>query len=83
MNMRMMESGLGRFDVLVKDRRNRRALLIEAKKSNSAGQMEKDCADALRQIVDRGYARNIESGYEKVICYGVSFFRKSAMIKTL
>ena len=77
------ESGLGRFDVLVKDRRNRRALLIEAKKSNSAGQMEKDCADALRQIVDRGYARNIESGYEKVICYGVSFFRKSAMIKTL
>lgn len=77
------ESGLGRFDVLVKDRKKRRALLIEAKKSNSAAQMEKDCTDALRQIVNRGYARNIESGYEKVICYGVSFFRKSAMIKAL
>ena len=29
------------YSVLVKDRRNRRALLIEAKKSNSAAQMEK------------------------------------------
>lgn len=77
------ESGLGRFDVLVKDRKNRRALLIEAKRSCSAAQMEQDCAEALQQIVDRGYSRSIEPGYEKMICYGVSFFRKSAMIKKL
>ena len=77
------ESGLGRFDVLVKDRKNRRAMLIEAKKSASAVKMERDCEEALKQIAERGYARRIEPGYQKCICYGISFFRKSAMIKKL
>lgn len=77
------ESGLGRFDVLVKDRRNRRAMLIEAKKSNSGEQMDKDCDEALKQIVDKGYARSIEPGYQNFLCYGISFYRKSAKIKKL
>lgn len=77
------ESGLGRFDVLVKDRRNRRAMLIEAKKSNSKEQMGKDCEEALQQILDKGYARSIEPGYQEVICYGIAFYRKSALIKKL
>ena len=77
------ESGLGRFDVLVKDRRKRRALLIEAKKSDSETQMGKDCDEALKQITDKGYARNREPGYEKILCYGISFFQKSAKIKKL
>ncbi len=77
------ESGLGRFDVLVKDRRNRRAMLIEAKKSNSGEQMDKDCDEALKQIIDKGYARSIEPGYQNFLCYGISFYRKSAKIKKL
>jgi hypothetical protein len=77
------ESGLGRFDVFVKDRRNRRAMLIEAKKSESQESMSADCDEALKQIEDKGYARSLEPGYEKFIKYGVSFFRKSAMIKKL
>lgn len=77
------ESGLGRFDVFVKDRRNRRAMLIEAKKSESQESMSADCDEALKQIEDKGYARSLEPGYEKFVKYGVSFFRKSAMIKKL
>jgi hypothetical protein len=77
------ESGLGRFDVLVKDRRNRRAILIEAKKSGSAAQMEQDCEEALSQIAEKGYARRIEPGYEKVLCYGMAFYRKSVKIRKL
>ena len=77
------ESGLGRFDVLVKDRKNRRAMLIEAKKSNAATGMEADCDEALKQIMDRGYAKSLEPGYEKCICYGIAFFKKSVMIKKL
>ena len=75
------ESGLGRFDVLVKDRRNRRVLLIEAKKSATQEGMGADCDEALRQIEERGYVRRLDPGYEKAVCYGIAFFRKSAMIK--
>ena len=77
------ESGLGRFDLKVKDRRNRRLLLIEAKKSDGMEQMSKDCDEALKQIRDKGYARKLDPGYEKCICYGIAFFQKSAMIKRL
>ena len=77
------ESGLGRFDVFVKDRRNRRAMLFEAKKSDRQEDMEQDCDKALKQITDKGYIKSLEPGYEKVICYGVAFFKKSVMIKKL
>ena len=74
------ESGLGRFDILVKDRRNRRALIKEAKKADSAERMPAACDEALRQIVEKGYARSIDPGYEKILCYGIAFYQKSAMI---
>ena len=77
------ESGLGRFDVFVKDRRNRRAMLIEAKKSDTQAGMNADCDEALKQIEDKGYARSLEPGYEKLTRYGIAFFQKSAMIKKL
>ena len=75
------ESGLGRFDIFVKDRKNRRALMIEAKKSDSQQAMEADCAKALQQIADKGYTKSLEPEYEKIVCYGISFFHKSAMIR--
>ena len=58
-------------------------VLIEAKKSESAAQMEKDCNDALKQIVDQGYAINLNAGFETILCYGISFFQKSALIRKL
>ena len=76
LNMSMMESF---FDI----NRDSRAVIIEAKKSDSASQMEKDCEDALKQIRDKKYARGMEPGYEKILCYGISFFQKSAMIRKL
>ena len=75
------ERGLGRPDILLRDQPNRRALIIEAKKSESAAQMERDCREALRQIADEEYARGLE-GYQ-VHCYGIAFFRKNAMVKRL
>ena len=77
------ESGLGRFDVFVKDRRNRRAMMIEAKKSDAQSMMEADCNQALQQIRDKGFLKNLEPGYEKILCYGIAFFKKTAMIKKL
>ena len=77
------ESGLGRFDIRIRDRKNRRAMIVEVKKADSASHMDAACGEALKQIVDKGYARTIEPGYEKVICFGIAFFQKSAMIRKL
>ena len=77
------ESGLGRFDIRVKERKNRRIMIFEVKKADTADRMNEACDEAIQQIVDKGYAKTIEPGYEKILCYGISFFQKSAMIKKL
>jgi hypothetical protein len=75
------ERGLGRPDIKLIDRRNRRAMIIEAKKSGSADQMEHDCGEALKQIVDQGYARGLDE--YTVYCYGIAFYKKKALNETL
>lgn len=75
------ESGLGRTDIVVKDRKSRRALIIEAKRSESKARMESDCEKALEQIRENQYARPFESGYQSILCYGAAFFEKSCMIR--
>ena len=76
------EKGLGRPDILLKDRKNRRAIIIEAKRSDKASDMDRDCDKAIKQIVDEKYAEGIP-GYEQILCYGIAFFRKQAKLKLL
>ncbi|MDO4804509.1 MAG: PD-(D/E)XK nuclease domain-containing protein [Lachnospiraceae bacterium] len=76
------EKGLGRPDILLKDRRNRRAIIIEAKKSKKESLLDKGCDAALGQIVTEKYAEGLE-GYEHILCYGVAFFKKQARVKLL
>lgn len=74
------EKGLGRPDILLKDDDNRRAIIIEAKRSCRRSDMESDCNEALDQIVRRRYAQGLY-GYEQIFCYGAAFFQKQALIK--
>ncbi len=75
------EQGLGRADIVVKDRRNRRAILIEAKRSKSEAAMDQDCQEAVTQIEDRQYAEGLRAkGYETIYCYGAAFFEKKCRI---
>ena len=74
------ERGLGRPDLDLRDKRNRRAIIIETKKADSEERMEYWCREALRQIRDNEYAANLD-GYGEVLCYGISFYRKKALIK--
>ncbi|MBR1629494.1 MAG: PD-(D/E)XK nuclease domain-containing protein [Lachnospiraceae bacterium] len=74
------EKGLGRPDILLKDDDNRRAIIIEAKKSGMEADMEKDCGEAIEQIVSRKYAEGLY-GYRQILCYGIAFFQKQAMVK--
>lgn len=76
------EKGLGRPDILLKDDDNRRALIIEAKKSDKESDLDKDCDEAIDQIIDEKYAEGLY-GYEKILCYGIAFFQKQAKVKLL
>ncbi|MBR4343615.1 MAG: AAA family ATPase [Lachnospiraceae bacterium] len=73
------EKGLGRPDILLKDKKNRRAIIIEAKKSDKESDMDKDCKDAIKQIIKEKYAEGLK-GYEEIICYGVAFFQKKVKV---
>ena len=75
------EKGLGRPDILLKDDDNRRAIIIEAKKSASRADMEADCGRTLEQIDTRKYAEGLY-GYTQVLCYGIAFFQKEALVRS-
>ena len=76
------EKGLGRPDILLKDEDNRRAIIIEAKKSKKESDLDGDCDDAIDQIITERYAEGLY-GYEQVLCYGIAFFQKQAKVKCL
>ena len=74
------EKGLGRPDILLKDDDSRRAIIIEAKKSEEESDLDKDCDEAISQIITEKYAEGLY-GYEQILCYGAAFFKKQAKIK--
>lgn len=76
------EKGLGRPDILLKDDDNRRAMIIEAKRSMKEEDMDQDCDAAVSQIVNKKYADGL-CGYTRIRCYGIAFFQKHARVKQM
>lgn len=76
------EQGLGRPDIDLRDLPNRRAMIIEAKVSDKKERMEYWCDAAIGQIKKQNYARGLD-GYRQVLCYGVAFYKKSALVKKM
>ena len=75
------ESGLGRPDLVIKDKKKRRGVIMEMKIADSAESMQKAEERALDQIEEMCYADSIYSqGYQKVIKYGAAFYRKSCLV---
>lgn len=74
------ESGTGRADILLLDRKNRRAAVFEVKRTSSADDMKKAAKSALEQIRTMEYGHDLE-GYRTILRYGVSFCRKAALIR--
>ena len=76
------ERGLGRVDIEVRDRNNRR--IIEAKKAESEAAMDRVCGEALTQIAEKKYAEDDSFyGYRTILCYGVAFYKKDALVRKL
>ena len=75
------EYGTGRPDIVVRDKENRRALIIETKHVAREDALPKGCSDALRQIRERGYAAGLGSGYRHILCYGIAFYKKECLVE--
>lgn len=76
------EHGNGRPDVLVIDDDNRRAMIIEAKKADTETRTEYFADEAIDQIIKNRYWKGLD-GFDKILCYGVSFHKKTALVKEL
>lgn len=76
------ENGLGRSDIVIKDRKNRRAVVIETKITDSENKLASACDNALRQIAEKQYADAVKkAGYKQVISFGIAFYQKQCRVK--
>lgn len=76
------ENGLGRSDIVIKDKKNRRAVIFECKIAKTYDKMKEKCEEALQQIEIMQYAKKIQmQGYREVIRYGICFWKKDCMVK--
>lgn len=75
------KSGLGRPDLVIKDKKKRQAVIIEIKIADSMQSLQKSAEKAMDQIEDMRYTDGIfAQGYQKVIKYGAAFYRKNCLI---
>lgn len=77
------ESGNGRSDIMVKSPSLRgKAFVLEVKVSDSIDNLDDDAEKALRQIQKKKYLEELRTeGYQKIGCYGISFFRKDCEVR--
>ena len=76
------EHGEGRSDVQIKNPRNARIAIFEAKYARKLGDLETCCEAALKQIDERQYAKEFEDDYDSILCYGIAFYKKRCLVKT-
>lgn len=78
------ECGNGRSELMVKSPSLRgRAFVLEVKVSECIDDLGADAEKALQQVYDRKYMEELRAeGYRKIVCYGVSFYRKDCEVRT-
>ena len=77
------EGGTGRSDLFVKPLTRRKpAFVLEFKVADKFSQLDSKADEALQQIDDRGYVRELEDdGYATVYRYGIAFCGKDCVVK--
>ena len=74
-----METGIGYSDISIRTP-ERTGIVIELKYAHD-GDLEKACAEALKQIEDKKYAEGLKRrGMKKIIKYGIAFCEKECMV---
>lgn len=76
------EHGDGRPDLILKPNHPEKpAVIIELKRVSSFKDMKPACTDALKQIEEKHYAKDLEKeGYTNILKYGICFCKKSCMV---
>ncbi|HJA67561.1 MAG TPA: ATP-binding protein [Candidatus Mediterraneibacter cottocaccae] len=77
------ESGKGRPDILLKYPSVRgKAVILEIKVAKTYQEMGQKCEEALEQIRTQDYEAELrQEGYQNILKYGVTFYRKECMVK--
>lgn len=77
------ESGDGRPDLILRTLSVRgRAIIIEIKVVDKLPDLEAGCEIALHQIKDKQYEAALKAeGYETIMKYGISFYKKECLVK--
>ena len=74
------ETGTGRADIMLFDKKNRKAAIFEIKRSHCRQAMDKDAERAIQQVDSRKYGKDLD-GFRTVLLYGAAFFEKDVTIK--
>ena len=76
------EHGNGRPDLILKPTHPEKpAVIIELKRVQLFKDMKSACTDALKQIEEKYYAKDLEKeGYTNILKYGICFCKKSCMV---
>lgn len=77
------EHGEGRSDVVVYNMEKRQVAIFEAKYAKTLDGLETSCDAALRQIEDRQYAKDFADDYDDILCYGIAFYKKRCLVRTM
>ncbi|MBB6625297.1 AAA family ATPase [Clostridium gasigenes] len=77
------ESGKGRSDIIIRyPNRRGAAVILELKVAKNIRELDVKCDEALKQIEDKEYDKDlIEEGYTNILKYGITFYKKDCMIK--
>ena len=77
------ESGNGRGDIFIRPvSRRKAAIILELKVCKNFNDLEQRADDALKQIEEKKYEMELkDDGYNNIIKYGISFFKKDCCIK--
>ena len=77
------ERGEGRSDVVVRNSSKGRVALFEAKYAKTLDSLEASCDAALQQIEERQYAKDFADDYDDILCYGIAFYKKRCLVRTM
>ena len=77
------ESGNGRGDIFIRPvTRRKAAVILELKVAKTFDELEEKADEALKQIEEKKYEKELmDDGYKDIIKYGIAFYRKDCLIK--
>ena len=74
------ESGMGRFDIMIKDKQYNKGIIIEFKVTKD--DLEKSAVNALNQIEEKEYYLDlVNEGYKEIIKYAIVFKGKQCIVR--